>query len=283
MIAYRPPAGKWGGWFLWRVLQMKKALGSSLLFVVLIVVLIVVSGLGSLLATSARSLLSFEFIFGSIIIVAGWMGLVWLIIATFQLLSKILAAVISLVVSLVAVGIVAIPWGVVYRDYVEHREHLDIAHTVCTGHGAEQAASYAEGQRFHPTIIAEKNILGYRRWSYYNGVIPTRWRARSASDAQLVVCVDRFEDPIESCEYYTSPGEPSNWVSRSQRVLSMRLVNAKTGTTLQAIELRGSLPKECPPGRPPEAVGSPPWHVSYIGEPVPKANVIRWIGEYVEP
>jgi hypothetical protein len=159
---------------------------------------VVVLVFGSGLAANAATLLSFDFIFGSMAIAVGAIMVSLVIVLMFRRLSrsKLLAASISSIASLVAIGIVVLPWVINYRDYIGHKPYLDVAHSACTGLGVDWLATYTDDRRTHPVVIAGRNIFGYRRWPRYNDGLPAHWRPESASDIQLVVCIDRSDYDI---------------------------------------------------------------------------------------
>jgi hypothetical protein len=222
---------------------------------------------------AASSPLSFDFFFALMIFLFGG----FLIIIMFMLLfnSKIIAACVSLVTLLVVAGVSIVS---VYREYFYYKDYLDIAHLVCIGHGTNRVSTYTEVQGSHPVVIASRNILGYRKWSPHNDSLPLKLRPDSASDIQLILCIDSSEDDlIEYCDYhgYKAPRSVSRYVS----VLSMRLVNAKTGATIQSVELRGGIPDECPPS----SSVLEGQTLEYKGDPVSTAAIIHWLSQYVEP
>lgn len=236
--------------------------------------------IGSIFAANAASFSSFDFVFGLLATVTGVLLIGVLVIRLPREFpqSKLLAVVISSVASLAVIGIVILPWATNYRDYIRHKSYLDVAHSACTGLGVDWVATYTDDRGFHPAVIADRNIFGYRRWSHYNYGLPVHWQPELAGDIQLVVCIDRSEqDMIEYCDYHDPRGPRS--VSRRQHVLTMRLVNARTGANLQMIEMRGDPPEECPP-----AIRVPPGEtLNYNGDPVSTSAVIGWLRGYVEP
>jgi hypothetical protein len=169
----------------------------------------------------------------------------------------------------------------------EYKEHMDL----CDNLVRNSSVTYTDDQSARPIlIISLRDDFGYRARSPLNDSLPPHWQPESPSDIQLVLCIDRSgHDTIQSCEYFgagpPSGSTTSDWVIRKQHVLSVRLVDAKTGTPLQSTELRGSLPEECPVDRPPHQPSSleSPVSVEYKGEPVSTNAIIQWLRQYVEP
>jgi hypothetical protein len=239
---------------------------------------VALAGLGSVWA--AASPISFQSCFGLMLVVMGMVVVILAIIVAFQELSnsRVFVASISSVALLVTIGIIVIPWGSRYKDYVRYKEYLDAAHSACNGRGLDWVTTYTNDQSPHPVVIAGRNFLGYRQWSHYNNDLPLDWRPESVTDLQLVVCIDHSDqESIEYCDYHDPRGPRA--VSRLVHVLSMRLVNAQTGTILHTVELRGNPPEEC------SVIGPPPPETveDVCGDPGSTDAIIQWLDQYVGP
>jgi hypothetical protein len=70
------------------------------------------------------------------------------------------------------------------------------------------------------------------------------WRADQVADADLVACVGRTEETLETCSYRPVTGGPARTIDRLEEVLTVRIVEARTAAAVGQFELRGA-PRAC--------------------------------------
>lgn len=70
------------------------------------------------------------------------------------------------------------------------------------------------------------------------------WRAEKVTEADLVACVDRTEETVETCTYRPLTGVATTNIDRVEEVLTVRMVEARTAAEVGRFELRGT-PRAC--------------------------------------
>lgn len=70
------------------------------------------------------------------------------------------------------------------------------------------------------------------------------WRAGKVAEADLVACVERAEEILETCTYRPLTGVATTSFDRVEEVLAVRVVEARTATEVGRFELRGT-PRAC--------------------------------------
>lgn len=87
-----------------------------------------------------------------------------------------------------------------------------------------------------------------QRRDAFHSELPDQWRAESEDEVSLVGCVERIETVLETCEYQRSSDEGSYTVSidREQESATIVIVNPNTGRRIDALEVTGDEPDDCP-------------------------------------
>lgn len=105
---------------------------------------------------------------------------------------------------------------------------------LATGIGVPKAAAY-QGSA-HPVVLIS-STGEIHKWS---DELPLEWLPTTVEDTQLVVCVrEEREKAVQVCKYFGPD------ITRYQYYLSVTLMEAKTGNTVAATTLYGSLPRAC--------------------------------------
>lgn len=110
---------------------------------------------------------------------------------------------------------------------------------VCAGQASPVAAPY-EGSSIHPMVF-----VMYGEPHKWDSWIPVEWLADNPNDTQLVGCLDQQWVAIETCRYVGGPN-----ITRYRGDLTVRLVQARTGTLVAAHTFQGPDPRECAPRAP---------------------------------
>jgi hypothetical protein len=106
----------------------------------------------------------------------------------------------------------------------------------CRGHGVAAAPVPAGTRR----IVVLDDRGRKVDWTTTNAP----WRAERVSEADLVACVARAEEVLETCTYRPVTGGPAHSIDRYEEVLTVRVVQTHTADPVGQFELRGS-PRAC--------------------------------------
>jgi hypothetical protein len=131
--------------------------------------------------------------------------------------------------------------------------------------------SFTQNPGIHPTILLYTyGELSYHSW---NEKIPSHWRPTSFAETELLVCLgEQKQIQAKGCSY-----TPSGYINRTQKQLSVNLIDATNGTLIAHKDFVGSVPS-CPP-----VITDSTSSRGLMGADVAWGSVIDWLKPYVEP
>jgi len=139
----------------------------------------------------------------------------------------------------------------------------------CRGEGIDQAANYNANDSFHPIVVL--NTQGERfEWT---DQIPIAWEPMALRFVELVACTQGEQRQIiQTCSYTGGSA-----FTRSQYIIDLRIIAAKTGQVVAQRTFSGTTPDRCPEvkGR---FDGS-----GTTGGPVNRDEVNAWLIDIVHP
>jgi hypothetical protein len=85
------------------------------------------------------------------------------------------------------------------------------------------------------------------RWRPASDLLPSAWMAESVDAIELIVCVQRHSNVVESCRYEDSSGSPMT-LTRREGFATVRIYAAQSGLQIHEQVLSGGTPPPCPSG-----------------------------------
>jgi hypothetical protein len=159
-------------------------------------------------------------------------------------------------------------------------QFFDPLRAICAGQAGDVAGAtpYAPASGLHPVVAfrARDGATFDRDPRVGTG----DWAPRSASDAQLVACLEERWVTIESCAYESTTPEGTRHLIRSQHQVALRLIAARSGESVATETLTGGEPRAC---QDTETFAAGTTRMTVAGEAVTTSAIQSWLQPYVAP
>jgi uncharacterized protein YjbI with pentapeptide repeats len=143
-------------------------------------------------------------------------------------------------------GVTGLTYGIIANAASSDWDDLAVLAQVCEGQGVPQAAAYDGKTGPHSVVLISLLSKTLHDWNFD---LPEQWQTNALDSVDLVGCIDLESVVLGSCQYEAvdDGGILTEFtMDRVQYKLTVTLVEARTGVTVDSTTLSGSLPESCP-------------------------------------